>query len=280
MVCLWGRVGFAGDAGVPVFGANPVALVAFNLNSELRVQGFGVRSRDGTVWIVVQQARAAATRAQLVRGAAEMFDKFGFEGASLGEITEASGITKGALYFHFPSKEELARHIIAEQHRISISAVEAIEREQASALEQIVMLCHEMARQIVQDPIVRAGIRITLELSADDRGPAGPYLDWISACQILATRAIAEGDLVATLEPGAFARFVIGAFTGVQTVSQVLTHRTDLEQRVDDMWTFLLPGIMPAARHHDMARIRAARTSVPVDAEPSGDQTPAAPVNA
>ncbi|GCE38443.1 transcriptional regulator, TetR family [Rhodococcus wratislaviensis] len=27
-----------------------------------------------------------------------------------------------------------------------------------------------------------------------------------------------------------FARFVIGAFTGVQTVSRVLTHRVDLEQ--------------------------------------------------
>jgi AcrR family transcriptional regulator len=211
---------------------------------------------------MVQQQRAAVTRAQIVHGAAEMFDKSGFEGASLSEIIDASGMTKGALYFHFRSKEDLARHIIAEQHRISIAAVQAIAEQEASALEQIVMLCHEMARQIVQDPIVRAGIRITLELSADDRGPAGPYLDWIAACHTLATRAIAEGDLHASIDPPVFARFVIGAFTGVQTVSQVLAHRTDLEQRVDEMWMLLLPGIMPAARHPTMARIRAARTSV------------------
>ncbi|MDT2006790.1 TetR/AcrR family transcriptional regulator [Rhodococcus opacus] len=215
---------------------------------------------------MVQQARAVATRAQIVRGAAEMFDKSGFEGASLGEITEASGMTKGAVYFHFRSKEDLARHIVAEQHRISISAVEAIAAQEASALEQIVMLFHEMARQIVEDPIVRAGIRITLELSADDRGPAGPYLDWIAACQALATRAVAEGDLRGTIDPPTFARFVIGAFTGVQTVSQVLAHRTDLEQRVDDMWMFLLPGLMPTDRHQFMARIRAARSSHAVEA--------------
>lgn len=92
---------------------------------------------------MVQPQRAAATRAQIVRGAAEMFDKSGFEGASLVEITEAAGMTKGALYFHFHSQEELARHIIAEQHRISIAAVEAIAAQEASALEQIVMLCHE-----------------------------------------------------------------------------------------------------------------------------------------
>lgn len=215
---------------------------------------------------VVQQARAAATRQQIVRGAAEMFEKSGFEGARLGNIVENAGITKGALYFHFRSKEDLARFIIGEQHRISIASVEAIGREQVSAIEQIVMLCHEMARQIVNDPIVRAGIRITLELSADDQGPADPYLDWINSCEMLATRAVDQGDLLADIDPPRLARFVIGAFTGVQTVSQVLTQRTDLEQRVDDMWGFLLPGIMPAARHQDITRIRRARWT-PDDAD-------------
>lgn len=47
----------------------------------------------------------------------------------------------------------------------------------------------------------------------------------------------------------------------MQTVSQVLAHRTDLEERVDDMWMFLLPGIMPPDRHQGMARIRATRSS-------------------
>lgn len=54
---------------------------------------------------------------------------------SLVEILEAAGMTKGALYFHFRSKEDLARHIIAEQHRISISAVQAIAAQEVSAIE-------------------------------------------------------------------------------------------------------------------------------------------------
>ncbi|PBC35045.1 TetR family transcriptional regulator [Rhodococcus sp. ACS1] len=213
---------------------------------------------------MTQQSRAQVTRAHIVRGAAEVFDRSGYDGASVGEIIAAAGLTKGALYFHFSSKEELARFVIAEQHRTSISAVEAIGCESAPALEQIVMLCHEMARQIVEDPIVRAGIRITLELSAEDRGPAGPYLDWITACQELAVRAVSEGDLRSDLDPPMFARFVIGAFTGVQTVSQVLAHRADLEQRVDEMWRVVLPGVMPADRQHRIGTVRAARSSVAV----------------
>ncbi|WP_072690824.1 ScbR family autoregulator-binding transcription factor [Rhodococcus marinonascens] len=208
---------------------------------------------------MVQQARAAATRRQIVRGAAAMFEKSGFEGARLGNIVEIAGITKGALYFHFRSKEDLARFIIGEQHRISIASVEAIGRERAPAIEQIVMLCHEMVRQIVHDPVVRAGIRITLELSADENGPADPYLDWIDSCELLATKAVAEGDLRRDIDPARFARFVIGAFTGLNTVSQVLTRRTDLGERVDDMWEFVLPGIMPTGRHQDITRIRRAR---------------------
>ncbi|ELB91752.1 TetR family transcriptional regulator [Rhodococcus wratislaviensis IFP 2016] len=43
------------------------------------------------------------------------------------------------MYFHLRSKEVLARHIIAEQHRISIAAIEAIAAQEASALERKVL---------------------------------------------------------------------------------------------------------------------------------------------
>lgn len=75
---------------------------------------------------VVQQARAVATRAQIVLHAAEAFEKAGFAGASLGTILASAGTTKGALYFHFRSKEALARFIIAEQHRISIADFDTV----------------------------------------------------------------------------------------------------------------------------------------------------------
>lgn len=214
---------------------------------------------------MAQQARAVATRQQIVLGAAENFERSGYEGASLGTIVESSGITKGALYFHFRSKDELAQVVIEEQHRISIAAVEAIANLDIPALEQIVMLSHEMARQMIDEPIVRAGIRLTLELSATD-GPTGPYLDWIAACEKLTEQAIAQGDILDTIDAAMLARFVISAYNGVQLVSNVLTHRQDLEQRLDEMWILLLPAVMPADRHGEMPRIRAARWT-----PPSGD---------
>ncbi len=76
--------------------------------------------------LMLRQERAVITRQQIVNGAAEMFDRVGYERASLAEIVELSGITKGALYFHFKSKDDLASVVIDEQHAISMKAVEAI----------------------------------------------------------------------------------------------------------------------------------------------------------
>lgn len=209
---------------------------------------------------MVRQARAEATRQQILIGAAKAFEQKGFEGSTLGTIVEIAGTTKGALYFHFKSKEELAQAIIGEQHVISIASVDAIAATGGSALEQMVMLSYEFGHQMVHDPIVRAGIRLTLELSAV-AGPAEPYLGWISAYERLSERASAEGDLLDTIDPKTLARFGIGAFTGVQLVSNVLTGREDLQQRLDEMWLLLLPGIMPSDRHLKIPAIRRARWS-------------------
>lgn len=213
---------------------------------------------------MLKQERALITRQQIVNGAAAMFDRVGYERASLAEIVELSGITKGALYFHFKSKDDLAGVVIEEQHAISMKAVEAISSSGAPALEQLVMLCYEMSREIIEDPIVRAGIRLTLEMSAVG-GPREPYVDWIASCEHVAAAAVAEGDVVDTVVPAELGRFIVGAFTGVQMVSNVLTGREDLYERIDQMLTLVLPGIMPPRRRHKIDRILSARWTPPAE---------------
>lgn len=207
---------------------------------------------------MAKQERAVATRQQIIRAAATRFDQTGYERASLAEIVELSGVTKGALYFHFQSKDDLAAVVIEEQHAISMNAVSAIRKMAVPALEQLVMLSYEMGRQIVEDPIVRAGIRLTLELSAE-AGPPQPYRDWIEGIDRVCRSAIEEGDVLDTIDPADFARYFIAAFTGVQLVSNVLAQRDDLEARLDQMLMFVLPAIIAPRRRHKIDRYRHAR---------------------
>ena len=53
------------------------------------------------------QERAAITRNLLLNGAERTFSQRGYEQAQLAEIAELAGFSKGALYAHFKSKEEL-----------------------------------------------------------------------------------------------------------------------------------------------------------------------------
>ena len=52
--------------------------------------------------------KAAQTSAFIIETVAPIFNKNGYAGTSLSDITKATGLTKGAIYGNFKNKEELA----------------------------------------------------------------------------------------------------------------------------------------------------------------------------
>jgi AcrR family transcriptional regulator len=210
---------------------------------------------------LARQVRAEETKAAIIRGAAEAFDRLGYGATSLTDVIKLAGVTKGALYFHFSSKQDVARAVIECQHARSIGP--ARERAEAAvpALEAVVELSFGLATQLVDDPIVRAGIRLTLETGTFDAGAATPYRDWIDAIETLLHRAVETGDVRTSVRPESVARFVVGAFTGVHLVSQVLTGRQDVHERVREMWELLLPSLVPEGKLTDFRDVIATAES-------------------
>jgi AcrR family transcriptional regulator len=88
-----------------------------------------------------RSARRARTRAQLLEAAARVYARRGFESATLDEVAEEAGFTKGAVYDHFGSKENLLfalldEHLsgqIAEQIALFDPTVETAERPRVGA---------------------------------------------------------------------------------------------------------------------------------------------------
>jgi AcrR family transcriptional regulator len=58
-----------------------------------------------------QASRREATRAALLAAARELFATKGFAGAGREEIVQRAGVTRGAMYHHFTSKEDLFRAV-------------------------------------------------------------------------------------------------------------------------------------------------------------------------
>lgn len=53
--------------------------------------------------------RGEATRAALVRAARELFTERGYASVGTNEVVQRAGVTRGAMYHHFPDKRELFR---------------------------------------------------------------------------------------------------------------------------------------------------------------------------
>jgi len=84
---------------------------AKELNNVATMAGHGYRASQ-------RSQKAERTRTDLLAAAARVFAEQGYEGASVGDIAKAAGYTKGAVYAHFSSKQEmlmaLAREMIAQ----------------------------------------------------------------------------------------------------------------------------------------------------------------------
>jgi AcrR family transcriptional regulator len=61
-----------------------------------------------------RSARRAQTRARLLQAAAEVYARKGFGGATLDEVAAQAGLTKGAVYDHFGSRENLLTALLEE----------------------------------------------------------------------------------------------------------------------------------------------------------------------
>jgi TetR/AcrR family transcriptional regulator, transcriptional repressor for nem operon len=61
----------------------------------------------------VTKEKAAENRASLVRAASKLFRKKGIDGIGVADISKEAGLTHGALYAQFASKDELAAEALA-----------------------------------------------------------------------------------------------------------------------------------------------------------------------
>lgn len=123
---------------------------------------------------MVRQERAEVTRSAILDGAARAFDAEGYHGTSLGDIVKEAGVTKGALYFHFGSKEELAQALVDEQ----FSALESVTDTGKPGVQTVIDIVHTMARLLVADVRVRAAsawssTRAPRRASSASRTPGG-----------------------------------------------------------------------------------------------------------
>ncbi|MFE1958767.1 ScbR family autoregulator-binding transcription factor [Streptomyces sp. NPDC059479] len=187
---------------------------------------------------MVRQERAIHTRRIILEAAAEMFNELGYDATTIGGLIERIQLTRGGLYFHFTTKEQLARGVLDEAVTMEGLA------PQDFKLQEWVDLALLLAYRLPREPLLGAAIRLSVDIKA--RGLLGTrWPDWISLGQELLTEAKERGELLVHVDPGDTARLLVGAWTGVQQITETLPDR-DLSEEISCLFELVLPNIASA----------------------------------
>ena len=120
-----------------------------------------------------------ATRRRIIETAGRRFKRDGIDGAGIATLMADAGLTNGAFYAHFASKEDLVATAVADQLRDQRASLSALAPGRAGV-----------------EQFVRAYLSVAHRDNPEDGCPSAALLDEIGRCADATKRAYTDGVLV------------------------------------------------------------------------------------
>lgn len=200
--------------------------------------------------------RREARRAEIVAAARRCFSRDGFHQTSMPDIAAEAGVSAGAPYRYFASKEEIILAIAEDAFRLIFEPIErlAAGTDGASVPDLIAVSLEALSAETVTDAagrvvpveeLLRCAVQTWSELLRNDAVRARAVEGFDSVRDSIADalrRGQAAGAVPATVEPERGARMVMGLLHGflLQRVAFDLTDTTgftgDLKTLLEGAW--------------------------------------------
>jgi AcrR family transcriptional regulator len=173
-----------------------------------------------------------------LEAAMRVFWEKGYEGATLGDLTEAMGINRSSLYASFGDKDALFRMAIARYAEGPAAYLnKALQEPTARAVVETLL---HGALKLLTDPNNPRGclsVQGALACGSDAEPVKQAMIEWRkqgeSGIQKRLLRARAEGDLAKDVNPGDLARYVSTVLTGLGVQAANGSTKAEMERVVD-----------------------------------------------
>jgi len=130
-----------------------------------------LQSFSGFLQGVEIMRKGEATSRKIIEKAAPIFNKKGFEGASLSDLMKATGLEKGGIYRHFESKEELAEEAFDYAWRLAFERRMAGTDAIANSVDRLKQIVRNFREK--RDGLVPGGCPLlNTAVESDDGNPA------------------------------------------------------------------------------------------------------------
>jgi len=160
------------------------------------------------------------TRQQLLTAAFEEIHRVGFQAASLSRILRHTGLTKGALYHHFPNKQALGYAVVEELIAARVEDFWIRPLEAGDPIDRLVAIITEAGRELTREDI-RLGCplnNLAQEMAPVDEGfrerIEAIYRRWHEGLAAALARGQREGTVRPDIDPAGMAVFIVATLEG------------------------------------------------------------------
>jgi TetR/AcrR family transcriptional repressor of nem operon len=165
------------------------------------------------------------TRKKIVEAAAPIFNKRGYEGSSLNDLMEATGLKKGGIYRHFSSKEELAAEAFDYTWEAAWNARLLHVDEKADGIEKLKQLIANFVHH--RSPVGGGCPILNTAIDADDGNPVlrarvvMALRSWVGRLQAIVKQAQKRGEARGDVDTKEVATLIVASLEGALMMSRL-----------------------------------------------------------
>ncbi len=197
-----------------------------------------------------KQLQGERTRQRIIEAAAQLFVRRGFYGTSIADLAQATGLTKGALYHHFESKDAIFFAVIEAVRETWREAVARDVLKAKDALTQLAVLLDNHAHLISENEtlcLVLSGL--TMEMDGTNPAFMAALQEIHTDLILFVERLIQKGQTAGQVRPDLDARLValniVGILGGIGCCP-ILKHVSgDYAAMMETLKQMLLDGLRP-----------------------------------
>lgn len=189
------------------------------------------------------QARAEATRRRILDSATELFNELGYGETGLADVLQRAGVSKGAFYYHFDSKEALARAIIDTFDERVNQVFHGDFDPHNPTLAGIIRSTFDVQALLRRDTMSHIGHLLCQALGQVCPSGARVYQGWTDRFVEMVTMVITTGELRDDVDPKDVAEAIWVSVLGCHLVSAAVGD--DCFARLGRSWRVLLRSALP-----------------------------------